>query len=184
MPNGQTTVLADSVVIRPATAADARIIVDLIRELAIYEKEPLSSVKVTEADILRDGFGPAPRFECLLVEAAGRPAGFALYFHNYSTWEGRAGIYVEDVFVSEWARGRNIGRRLLAAIAGLAEARGCTRVDLSVLHWNPARAFYERLDFVEMDEWRRYRLHGEALRRLAAEADAVWPLHPEVSRSE
>jgi GNAT superfamily N-acetyltransferase len=173
MPNGQTTAVADSVAIRPATAADARIIVDLIRELAIYEKEPLTSVKVTEADILRDGFGPTPRFECLLVEVADRPAGFALFFHNYSTWEGRAGIYVEDVFVSEWARGRNIGRRLLAAIAALAEARGCTRVDLSVLHWNPARAFYERLDFVEMDEWRRYRLHGEALRRLAAEAAAA-----------
>jgi len=173
MPNGRTTAVADSVAIRPGTAADARIIVDLIRELAIYEKEPLTSVKVTEADILRDGFGPTPRFECLLVEAAGRPAGFALYFHNYSTWEGRAGIYVEDVFVSEWARGRNLGRRLLAAITAVAEARGCTRVDLSVLHWNPARAFYERLGFVEMEEWRRYRLQGEALRRLAAEAAAV-----------
>jgi GNAT superfamily N-acetyltransferase len=144
----------------------------------------LTSVKATEADIRRDGFGPTPRFECLLVEVTGRPAGFALYFHNYSTWEGRAGIYVEDVFVSEWARGRNIGRRLLAAISALAGARGCTRVDLSVLHWNPARAFYERLDFVEMDEWRRYRLHGEALRRLAAEAAAARPPDPERSRCE
>jgi GNAT superfamily N-acetyltransferase len=181
MPNGQTTAVADSVAIRPATAADARIIVDLIRELAIYEKEPLTSVKVTEADILRDGFGPTPRFECLLVEIAGRPAGFALYFHNYSTWEGRAGIYVEDVFVSEWARGRNIGRRLLAAITAVAESRGCTRVDLSVLHWNPARAFYERLGFVETEEWRRYRLQGEALTRLAAEAAAL--LRPEQEES-
>ena len=175
MPNEQTDLQADALVIRPATPADAGTIVDLIRELAIYEKEPLTSVKATEADILRDGFGPARRFECLLVEASGRPAGFALYFHNYSTWEGRAGIYVEDIFVSEWARGRNIGRRLLAAIAALAKARGCTRVDLSVLHWNPARAFYERLGFVEMDEWKRYRLHGEALRRLGAEATAVAP---------
>ena len=176
MPNDQAVIMADPVVIRPATAADAGTIVELIRELAVYEREPLSTVKATEADILRDGFGPTPRFECLLVEAAGRPAGFALFFHNYSTWEGRAGIYVEDIFVSERARGRNIGRRLLAAIAAIAESRGCTRVDLSVLHWNPARAFYERLDFVEMDDWRRYRLHGEALRRLAAEA-AV-PLAP------
>jgi GNAT superfamily N-acetyltransferase len=175
MSNGQATIVADAVVIRPATPADAGTIVDLIRELAIYEKEPLTSVKASEADILRDGFGPTPRFECLLVEVAGRPAGFALYFHNYSTWEGRAGIYVEDVFVSEWARGRNIGRLLLAAISALAEARGCTRVDLSVLHWNPARAFYERLGFVETEEWRRYRLQGEALRQLAAESVAERP---------
>lgn len=184
MPNGQATIVADPVVIRPATPADAPVIVDLIRELAIYEKEPLTSVKATDADILRDGFGPTPRFECLLVEVARRPAGFALYFHNYSTWEGRAGIYVEDIFISEWARGRNIGRHVLAAMAALAEARGCTRVDLSVLHWNPARAFYERLDFVEMDDWRRYRLHGEALRRLAAEAAAARPPEQERSRCE
>jgi ribosomal protein S18 acetylase RimI-like enzyme len=169
MPNRQETSETDQIVIRPATPADVATIVALIRELAIYEKEPLSTVKATEADILRDGFGPTPRFECLLVETAGRPAGFALYYHNYSTWEGRAGLYVEDIFVSEWARGRNLGRRLLAAVSALAEARGCTRVDLSVLHWNPARAFYERLGFVETVEWRRYRLHGEAFRRLAAE---------------
>ena len=175
MSNGQATIVADAVVIRAAAPADAGTIVDLIRELAIYEKEPLTSVKASEADILRDGFGPTPRFECLLVEVAGRPAGFALYFHNYSTWEGRAGIYVEDIFVSEWARGRNIGRLLLVAISALAAARGCTRVDLSVLHWNPARAFYERLGFVETEEWRRYRLQGEALRQLAAESVAARP---------
>lgn len=173
MPNGEATIVADPVVIRPATPADVSTIIDLIRELAVYEKEPLTTVKATEADLLRDGFGPTRRFECLLVEADGRPAGFSLFFHNYSTWEGRAGIYVEDIFVSEWARGRNIGRRLLAAISALAEARGCTRVDLSVLHWNPARAFYERLGFIETHEWRRYRLQDAALRRLAAEAAAV-----------
>jgi ribosomal protein S18 acetylase RimI-like enzyme len=167
--------VADPIVVRPATSADAGTILDLIRELAVYEKEPLTTVKATEADILRDGFGPTPRFECLLVEAGGRPAGFALYFHNYSTWEGRAGIYVEDIFVSEWARSRNIGRRLLATISAIAEARGCTRVDLSVLHWNPARSFYERLGFAETAEWRRYRLQGDALKRLAAEAVAARP---------
>jgi len=151
---------------------DAPIIVGLIRELAAYEKEPLANVKATEADILRDGFGPQRRFESLLVEVGGRPAGFSLFFHNYSTWEGRAGIYVEDIFVSEWARGRNIGRRLLAEIAVIAEARGCRRVDLSVLHWNSARAFYERIGFVEMATWRPYRLKDEALASLAAEARA------------
>jgi GNAT superfamily N-acetyltransferase len=173
MPNAHTEPHADAIVVRPATPADVPVIVQLIRELAAYENEPLANVKATEADILRDGFGPQQRFESLLVEIGGRPAGFALFFHNYSTWEGRAGIYVEDIFVSEWARGRNIGRRLLAEIAAIAEARGCRRVDLSVLQWNPARAFYERIGLVEMSDWRPYRLRGEALASLAAEGRAA-----------
>jgi len=172
MPNAHTEPHADAIVVRPATPADAPVIVQLIRELAAYEREPLTSVKVTDSDILRDGFGPQQRFESLLVEVGGRPAGFALFFHNYSTWEGRAGLYVEDIFVSEWARGRNIGRRLLAEIAAIAESRGFLRVDLSVLHWNPARAFYERIGFVEMSTWRPYRLKDNALASLAAEARA------------
>ena len=170
MPSDRPEPLAAAVVVRAATPADAPVIVQLVRELAAYEKEPLANVRVTEADILRDGFGPQRRFESLLVEVGGRAAGFALFFHNYSTWEGRAGIYVEDIFVSEWARGRNIGRRLLAEIAAIAEARGCRRVDLSVLHWNPARAFYERIGFVEMTTWRPYRLKDGAFAALAAEA--------------
>jgi GNAT superfamily N-acetyltransferase len=173
MPKGQATSGADSVVVRTATPADAGTIVELIRELAVYEKEPLTRVKATEADILRDGFGPQPRFECLLLEAAGRAAGFALFFHNYSTWEGRAGLYVEDLFISEWARGSGLGRQLIAEIAALATSRGCTRIDLSVLHWNPARAFYERIGFVETADWRRYRLEGQPLMRLAAESAAA-----------
>jgi len=171
--NDRTEPPADAIVVRSTTPADVPIIVQLIRELAAYEKEPLANVKATEADILRDGFGPQRRFESLLVEIDGRAAGFALFFHNYSTWEGRAGIYVEDIFVSEWARGRNIGRRLLAEIAAIAEARGCRRVDLSVLQWNPARAFYERIGLVEMSDWRPYRLRGEALASLAAEGRAA-----------
>ena len=173
MPNHDSEPRAEAIVVRAATPADAPIIVQLIRELAAYEKEPLANVKATEADILRDGFGPQRRFECLLVEVGGRAAGFALFFHNYSTWEGRAGIYVEDIFVSEWARGRNIGRRLLAEIAAIAEARGCRRVDLSVLQWNPARAFYERIGLIEMSDWRPYRLRGEALAALAVEGRAA-----------
>jgi ribosomal protein S18 acetylase RimI-like enzyme len=172
MPGDHTEPRADAIVVRPAMPTDAPIIVGLIRALAGYDKEPLANVKATEADILRDGFGPQRRFESLLVEVGGRPAGFSLFFHNYSTWEGRAGIYVEDIFVSEWARGRNIGRRLLAEIAVIAEARGCRRVDLSVLHWNSARAFYERIGFVELATWRPYRLKDEALASLAAEARA------------
>jgi len=178
MPNEPPEPRIDAIVVRSATPADAPVIVRLIRELAAYENEPLANVKVTEADILRDGFGPQRRFESLLVEAGGRPAGFALFFHNYSTWEGRAGIYVEDIFVSEWARGRNVGRRLLGAIAAIAEARGCRRVDLSVLHWNPARAFYERIGLVEMSEWRPYRLKDGALAALAAEGRAAQVDHP------
>ena len=172
MPNDHPDRCDQAILVRPATPADAGTIVGLIRELASYENEPPASVRISEADVLRDGFGPKSRFECLLVEAEGRPAGFALFFHNYSTWEGRAGLYVEDIFVSEWARGRNIGRRLLAEIAAIAAARGCVRVDLSVLHWNPARAFYERIGFVEMAEWRPYRLHGSALLGLAEEVGA------------
>jgi len=170
MSNNQHEPPNEAVRVRPATPADASVIIQLIRELAVYEREPLTSVKATEADILRDGFGPERRFECLLVEVGGRPAGFALFFHNYSTWEGRAGLYVEDLYVSEWARGRNIGRRLLGEVAAIAEARGYQRVDLAVLDWNPARGFYERIGMAELTTWRPYRLKGEALASLAAEA--------------
>jgi ribosomal protein S18 acetylase RimI-like enzyme len=159
-----------TVSIRPAVPADAPTIVQLVRELAEYEREPLANVRITETDVLRDGFGPERRFECLLAEIDGRAAGFALFLHNYSTWLGRAGIHVEDIYVSEWARGSGLGRRLLAAVAAAARARGCRRVDLSVLHWNPARAFYERIGFKELSEWRPYRLADESLDRLAAEA--------------
>jgi GNAT superfamily N-acetyltransferase len=150
--------------------ADAGTIVRLVRELAAYEKAPPASVKIGEADVLRDGFGAERRFECLLAEVGRRAAGFALFFHNYSTWEGRAGLYVEDIYVSEWARGTGVGRRLLAAVAAVAQARGCPRIDLWVLHWNPARTFYERLGFAEMSEWRPYRMTGDAIAALAAEA--------------
>ena len=161
------------IAIRPARPDDAATIVALVRELAVYEREPLSSVKLGEADILRDGFGAEPRFELLLATLDGAVEGFALFFPNYSTWEGRAGLYVEDLYVSEWARGTGVGRRLLAEVAALARARDCPRLDLSVLHWNPARSFYDRLGFTEMVDWRRYRLTGEALAALAAEGRAA-----------
>jgi ribosomal protein S18 acetylase RimI-like enzyme len=159
-----------TVTVRPATPADAATLVALVRELAAYEREPLSSVKMTEADVLRDGFGPERRFEALIAEADGRAAGFALFFHNYSTWEGRAGLYIEDIYVSEWARGLGVGRRLVAEVAAIARERGCPRVDLWVLHWNPARKFYDRMGFTDMSDWKPYRLSGEALASLAAEA--------------
>ncbi|RMD62645.1 MAG: GNAT family N-acetyltransferase [Alphaproteobacteria bacterium] len=154
--------------IRWARSADAATIVRLIRELAVFEKLE-DHVRVTEADILRDGFGPQPRFECLLAEVDGVPAGFALFFPNYSTFEGRPGLYLEDIYVVPEARGSGVGRALMARLARIACERGWTRFDLSVLHWNPARAFYERLGFDHGADWLGYRLEGHALARLAEE---------------
>ena len=156
------------IAVRPARPEDAATIVALVRELAVYEREPLSSVKLTEADILRDGFGVAPCFELLVATLDGPVAGFALFFPNYSTWEGRAGLHVEDLFVREVARGHGLGRRLMAEIARLAVTRGYQRIDLSVLEWNPARRFYERLAMDELATWRLYRMNAPEIARLAA----------------
>jgi GNAT superfamily N-acetyltransferase len=156
------------IAIRPAQPEDAAIIVELVRELAVFEREPLSSVKLSEADILRDGFGTEPRFELLVATLDRVVVGFALFFPNYSTWEGRAGLHVEDLFVREAARGHGLGRRLMAEIARLALARGFRRIDLSVLEWNPARRFYERLAMVELTEWRIYRMNAATMAGLAA----------------
>jgi GNAT superfamily N-acetyltransferase len=159
--------------IRPAAPADAAAIVALVRALAEYENEPPDRVRLTEADVLRDGFGAAARFEALIAERAGRPEGFALFFSNYSTWEGRAGIYVEDLFVRPEARGHGLGRRLILEIARLAQARGCRRVDLNVLDWNPTRDFYHRLGIRHLKEWLPYRMTAETIARLASEAEKL-----------
>jgi GNAT superfamily N-acetyltransferase len=156
------------VTIRHAVAADAATIVRMIRALAEYEKL-LDRVSIEEADVLRDGFGPRPCFECLLAEVDGEAVGFALYLGDYSTFAGRAGIIVEDLFVIEAARGRGIGRRLLARLARASRERGGTTLSLNVLDWNPARAFYDRLGFAETRGWLPYGLSGAALDRLAAE---------------
>jgi len=157
--------------IRPATHGDAAIIVQLVRDLAVYEHHPPSVVKLTEADVLRDGFGAGARFQVLLAELDDQIEGFALIYPNYSTWEARAGIHVEDLFVREAARSHGLGRRLLAAVAALAVERGAPRVDLHVLHWNPARAFYQRIGLTHQEAWLPYRLAGAALAKLAAEHD-------------
>jgi GNAT superfamily N-acetyltransferase len=158
--------------VRPAIAEDAATIVRFIRGLAEFEHEPPSSVKVTEAEIVRDGFGPTPRFEALIAELGGEPAGFALFFMNYSTWEGTAGIHIEDLFVLEEARGHGVGRALMASVAALAKERGSSRLELSVLDWNPARAFYDRLGMSHQQEWLPYRLDVSGIEALAAEAGA------------
>lgn len=157
----------DDLAVRFAGPADVDAILHLIRQLARYEREP-DAVKTTRDDLLRDGFGERPLFEVLLAEAEDRPAGFALFFTNYSTWEGRGGIYLEDLFVEEWARGKGVGRALMARLAELVRDRGGARLDLSVLDWNRlAIDFYDRLGLEPMATWRGYRLTGDALERLA-----------------
>lgn len=158
-------------VIRLAEERDAPTILRLVRELAAYE-ELLHAVQASEADIRRDGFGPQRRFECLLAELPGgedgdEAVGFALFFHNYSTFRGRPGLYLEDYFVAPAARGRGIGRALMARLAAIALERGCTRLDLAVLDWNPTRELYRHLGFEHQRAWLPYRLEGEGLRRLA-----------------
>jgi GNAT superfamily N-acetyltransferase len=161
-----------SVVIRTAGPEDAASIVRLIRELAAYE-DLLEHVRITEADVLRDGFGAHPCFECLLAEVDGEAVGGAIHRPSYSTFEGRPGLYVEDLFVAESARGLGVGRVLMARLAAIARERGCTRMSLAVLHWNPARDFYRRLGFAHVEEWLPYQLSGAALARLAAEDRAA-----------
>lgn len=154
--------------VRLAQADDAGTILRLIKELAAFE-DLSDHVHATEADIRRDGFGPNPRFECLIAEHQGQAVGFALFFYSYSTFEGRRGLYLEDLFVLEQARGLGAGRALMVSLAQLALERDCARFELSVLHWNPARDFYHRLGFQHKEEWLPYRLDGDALRSLAAE---------------
>jgi len=154
-------------VIRKAEPRDVPQILELIRELAAYEKAPEQAV-ATEADLLVDGFGPAPRYFCLMAEWEGAPAGFAFYFHNYSTWQGRWGLYLEDLFVRPEHRGRGVGKALLVELARIAVREGCGRFQWQVLDWNtPAVEFYERLGARRLPDWMTMRIDGEALERLA-----------------
>ncbi len=134
-----------STVIRRATAEDARQILKFIRALAAFERAP-DAVEATEEGLIRDGFGPHPFFECLIADYDGQPAGFALYFFNYSTWVGRPGIYVEDLFVLPEFRRLGIGRALLKRVAAIAVENGCQRLQWEVLDWNtPAIDFYRAI---------------------------------------
>ena len=155
--------------IRDATPDDAPVILSLIRALAEYEKSPSEAV-ATEAQIRETLFGPRRSAEVVLACEGKNPVGFAVFFHNYSTWLGRPGLYLEDLFVAPSARGRGYGRRLLAHLAMLARDRGCPRMDWSVLDWNePAIGFYRALGAIPMDEWTVYRLTGPSLESLADE---------------
>ena len=156
--------------IRFATEADVPAIHGLITELAVYEREP-DAVAITEADLLRDGWGPQPHFTCLVAESDGAVVGFALYHPTYSTWQGRS-MYLEDLYVQPAFRGHGLGTALLARVAAEAEAAGCARLDWSVLTWNePAIRVYERIGAVRMEEWRKMRLSGSAIQELASQAD-------------
>jgi GNAT superfamily N-acetyltransferase len=153
--------------IRPATPADVGEILRLIRALAAYEREP-DAVQATEDDLLRHGFGENPYYQCLIAELDGKPVGLALYFYDYSTWLGRPGLYLEDVFVDPPHRGLGIGKALLQRLAAIALEEGCARLKWEVLDWNqPAIDFYASLGAEFMDAWRNVRLSGEALKSLS-----------------
>jgi GNAT superfamily N-acetyltransferase len=157
--------------IRPATPADVAQILKFIRDLAAYEREP-DAVVATEEDLLRHGFGQNPYYRCLMAEWDGAPAGFALFFYDYSTWLGRPGIYLEDVFVDPSQRGRGIGKALLQRLAAIALEEGCGRLKWQVLDWNePSIEFYRGLGAEFVDEWRNMRISGQALQRLAGPGD-------------
>lgn len=149
--------------IRPAAPTDLPLIAALIRDLAVYEKLE-GQVRFDEAVLARHLFGPRPHAEVVIGEVGGQAQGFALFFHNFSTFEGRPGIYLEDLYVRPDARGAGLGKALLAHLAALAIARDCARLEWSVLDWNaPAIGFYTALGARPMDEWTVMRVDGDAL---------------------
>ena len=159
--------------IRTATTADAPLILDFIRGLAEYEREP-KAVVATEDDLLRDGFGPEPKYRCIIADWDNAPAGFAFFFYNYSTWRGRPGIYLEDLFVLPEMRGKGIGKALLQHLAQIAVREKCYGIRWMVLEWNePALRFYESLGAEILGEWETMLLTGPALSRLADENKGI-----------
>ena len=155
--------------IRTATRADAATIASLVRELADYEKL-LHEAKAEPADFLRELDSPNPVIHVLIAEWNGEPAGFALYFYNFSTFVGRPGLYLEDLFVRPAQRAHGIGRALLRALARIARQRNCGRMEWAVLDWNePALRFYQSLGARQLNEWIIHRLTPPEIERLAAE---------------
>jgi len=153
--------------IEPATPADVPTILQLVRELAEFERL-LHEVTATEAQLRDELFGPKPRAEVVMARIGEEVAGFALYFHNFSTFLGKAGLYLEDLYVRDKFRGHGCGAALLQYLARLAVERGCGRFEWWVLNWNQrAIDFYKSLGAVPMDEWTVYRVTGDALTRLA-----------------
>ena len=163
--------------IRPAAPTDLALIAALIRELAEYE-HLAHEVRLEETSLGQYLFGPHPMAEVLIAELDGEPVGFALFFHNFSTFEGRPGIYLEDLFVRPQARSHGLGKALLAALAALAIERNCARLEWWVLDWNaPSIAFYQKLGARPMDEWTVMRVDGAALTQLGAAHRTVGQRH-------
>jgi GNAT superfamily N-acetyltransferase len=157
-----------AVTLRPAAPSDVARILGFIRELAVYEKLE-HQVVATESGLAEQLFGPRPAAEVVLAEIDGAPVGFALFFHNFSTFLGRPGLFLEDLYVQPHARGAGVGRALLRHLAGLAVERGCGRMDWNVLDWNEsAIGFYKKLGAEVLPDWRTCRVTGDALRALAA----------------
>jgi len=155
-------------VVRAARPEDCEALYEMLGALAEYEKAPGAN-KATPDILRRDGFGARPKYEAMIAELDGKPVGFSIWTSNYSTWEGRAGLFLEDIFVYDHVRGHGVGKAMLARLAKIATARGLGRIDLNVLTWNPARGFYEKLGINHLDDWVPYRLRGDVLQRLAGE---------------
>jgi GNAT superfamily N-acetyltransferase len=158
--------LSESLRIRPATAEDIPLILQFIRDLAEYERSP-QSAQATAEDLQRDGFSANPKFRVVIAEWDLQPAGFALFFYNYSTWQGKPGLFLEDLFVRPEFRERGIGKALLMHLANIAVNENCGRFVWQVLDWNtPSIEFYKSLGAKVMTEWLTMRVDGEALERL------------------
>jgi GNAT superfamily N-acetyltransferase len=164
--------MSDNITIRPASRTDVPVVLQFIRDLARYERLE-HEVSAAEAELTEALFGDRRYAEVVLACSGGTPVGFALFFHNFSTFKGRPGIYLEDLYVRPEARGRGVGKRLLAHLAHLAVERRCARLEWAVLDWNePSIGFYRSLGAVAMDEWTVFRLTGDALALLGASARA------------
>jgi GNAT superfamily N-acetyltransferase len=165
---------SDDTRIVPATKKDIPLIREFILELAEYERAKPGAAPVTEKDLAETLFGKRPAAEVLIAYLGDEPAGFALFFHNYSTWLGKRGVYLEDLFVRPAARKHGVGFALLRALARIALDRDCGRLDWSVLTWNElAISFYKQIGARSMDDWTSFRFTGDALGQIAGERTKV-----------
>lgn len=157
-----------SIEIREAIVEDVPLIIDFIKKIAAFEK--LSDEVSADEDVITETlFGEEPSAKVIFAETEGRPVGYAVYFYNFSTFTGRPGLYIEDIFVSEETRGIGAGEAMMRYLAREARMKNCGRMEWAVLDWNPAREFYERLGAEPLGDWLLYRLSGEALDELAGD---------------
>ncbi len=162
--------LDTKIAIRPATQDDAGLILEMIRALADYQEQG-PDVTATEELLIRDGFGPTPQFECIIAEVNGQSVGMAVFHATYSTWTGKRGLFIEDLFVDESVRSRGVGRALVREVARIAENRECHYIVLNVIHANPARNFYDHYGFVYLDDVLTYRLSDKRFHQLASSTE-------------